>query len=317
MSNKKQTLNLYFWLIIFEMCCIIGLVINMVYTPFTLETEVNIEKIVSVHYFEYARDFVFSGEMHDFWEVVYSDRDWLSVTVRSKEELIPPGHFRMIGPMEFHSVKPAKGKSANAVIFSFICDNEKLMKTAGQTIKCDDEKKEYISKLISASQEAFSTPLGEPYSTRLVKNDLASVGAQNLVKIYVELFLLSCIRESAKAPAKASPLTYISHPLLSEICTYLENNVCLDITFKDLCEKFGISSTNMKKLFRDNLGTGAMEYFSKCKIDCAKHLMREKEMNFSQISDYLGFSSLQYFSRRFKNITSMTPSEYMQSVRDN
>ena len=317
MSNKKQTLNLYFWLIIFLIWSIIDLVINMVYTPINLETEVNIEKIVAIQYFEYARDFVFSGEMHNFWEVVYSDRDYLSVTVRSKEEIIPPGHFRLISPMEFHSVKPAEGKSANAVVFSFMCLNEKLMKTAGRTIKCDDEKKEYISKMISASQEAFSTPLGDPYSTRLVKNPDAPAGAQNLVKIYLELFLLSCIRESVLSPAKASPLTHISDPFLSEICTYLENNVCMDITFKDLCEKFGISGTNMKKLFRDNIGFGAMEYFSRCKIDCAKHLMREKQMNFSQISDYLSFSSLQYFSRRFKAVSGMTPSEYMASVRDN
>ncbi|MBO5007496.1 MAG: helix-turn-helix transcriptional regulator [Clostridia bacterium] len=289
----------------------------MVYTPITLDSEVEIKQIVAVHYFEYSRDFIFSGEMHDFWEVVYSDKDWLSVTVRSKEELIPPGHFRLISPMEFHSVKPVAGKSANAVIFSFICENEKLTKTAGQTIKCDDEKKEYISKLIAAAHEAFSTPLGEPYSTRLVKNPNASLGAQNLVKIYLELFLLSCIRESAFRPAKSAPLTHITEPFLSEVCSYLEANVCSDIKFGDLCKRFGISSSNMKKLFHDHIGMGAMEYFSRCKINCAKHLIREKEMNFSQISEYLGFSSLQYFSKRFKSIVSMTPSEYMISVRDN
>ncbi len=287
----------------------------MVYTPFELETEVNIEKIVAVQYFEYARDFAFSGEMHDFWEVVYSDRDYLSVTIRSREEIIPPGHFRLIRPMEFHSVKPAEGKSANAVIFSFVCENEKLEKSAGRTIKCDDEKKEYISKLISSAQEAFSTPLGEPDSTRLVKNSNAPAGAQNLVKIYLELFLLSCIRENEAVPAKASPLVHITDPLLSEICAYLEDNVSKDILFKDLCEKFGISGTNLKKLFRDNIGMGAMDYFSRCKIDCAKHLMREKKMNFSQISEYLAFSSQPYFSRRFKEISGMTPSEYMNSVR--
>ncbi len=287
----------------------------MVYTPIELETEIEIKKIVAVQYFEYARDFAFSGEMHDFWEVVYSDKDYLSVTVRSREEIIPPGHFRLIRPMEFHSVKPAEGKSANAVIFSFVCDCEKLEKSAGKTIKCDEEKKEYISKLISNAQEAFSTPLGEPYSTRLVKNKNASTGAQNLVKIYLELFVLSCIRENESAPPKASPLVHITDPLLSEICTWLENNVSRDILFSELCEKFGTSGTYLKKLFRDNIGMGAMDYFSHCKIDCAKRLMREKKLNFSQISEYLAFSSQPYFSRRFKEITGMTPSEYMNSVR--
>lgn len=286
----------------------------MMYMPFILNTEINIEKIVAVNYFEYERDFVFSGEMHDFWEVIYSDKDYLSVTVRSKEVIIPPGHFRIISPMELHSVKPAYGKAANAVIFSFVCTNEKLFKSAGRTIPCDNEKKEYITKLISAAQDAFSTPLGEPYSTKLVKNPKASIGSENLVKIYIELFVLSCIRENISAPAASAPLIHTSNPLLSEICSYLENNVTNNITFSRLCEKFGISGTNMKKLFRDNLGFGAMDYFSKCKIDCAKHLIREKEMNLAEISEYLCFSSQQYFSRRFKNVSGMTPSEYAQSV---
>ncbi len=286
----------------------------MIYMPINLKNEVNIDKIISINYFEYERDFVFSGEMHNFWEVIYADKDYLLATIRAKEIIIPPGHFRIIPPMELHSVKPAYGKAANAVIFSFECSNEKLFKSAGKTVQCDSEKKEYISKLISAAQDAFSTPLGEPSSTKLVKNPKASIGAENLIKIYIELFILSCIRENISAPAASAPLTHISNPVLSEICTYLENNVSKEITFPELCEKFGISSTNMKKLFRENLGYGAMDYFSKCKIDCAKHLIRQKEMNLAEISEYLCFSSQQYFSRRFKNITGMTPSEYAQSV---
>lgn len=284
------------------------------YFPTKLETEISIDEIIAVHYFEYARDFAFSGEMHDFWEIVYSDKDHLSVTVRSEEEIIPPGHFRIISPMEFHSVKPADKKAANAVIFSFLCDGDKLHKSAGRTIKCDNEKKEYITKLVSAAKEAFSTPLGEPYSTRLVKNKDARPGTEHLVKLYLELFLLSCIRENNEAPATASPLLHTSNPFLSQVCSYLEANVSLNITFPFLCEQFGTNATTLKTLFRENIGMGAMEYFSRCKIDCAKHLIREKEMNFSQISDYLNFSSIQYFSRRFKEITGMTPSEYMTSV---
>lgn len=113
----------------------------MMYMPFNLNTEINIEKIVAVNYFKYERDFAFSGEMHNFWEIIYSDKDYLNVTVRSREEVIPPGHYRIISPMELHSVKPAYGKAANAVIFSFVCNNEKLFKASGRTIKCDNQKK--------------------------------------------------------------------------------------------------------------------------------------------------------------------------------
>jgi len=286
----------------------------MIYSPTKLETEIEIKEIIAVQYFEYERDFVFLGERHNFWEVIYSDKDYLSLTIRSTEHIVPPGHFCIISPMAFHALKPGNAKSANAALFSFVCDNERLFKSADRIVACDNEKKEYISKLVGAAKDAFSTPLGEPYGTKLVKNPQAPLCAENLVKIYLELFLLSCIREHAESPASVSPITYISDPLLSTVCNYLENNVCKEIDFSTLCTQFGISKSNMKALFRDHIGIGAMEYFMRCKIDCAKHLIREKEMDFAQISDYLGFSSPQYFSRRFKEISGRTPSEYMRSV---
>jgi YesN/AraC family two-component response regulator len=51
------------------------------------------------------------------------------------------------------------------------------------------------------------------------------------------------------------------------------------------------------------------------KIDRAKEMIREKKYNFSEISERLSFSSIHYFSRRFKLITGMTPSEYAASVK--
>jgi YesN/AraC family two-component response regulator len=43
--------------------------------------------------------------------------------------------------------------------------------------------------------------------------------------------------------------------------------------------------------------------------------MRERHMNFTGIADYLGYKSIHYFSRQFKKITNMTPSEYVASVK--
>ena len=51
------------------------------------------------------------------------------------------------------------------------------------------------------------------------------------------------------------------------------------------------------------------------KIDMAKELIRNKNMNFTQISDQLGYTSIHYFSRQFKKITGMTPSEYASSIK--
>ena len=68
-------------------------------------------------------------------------------------------------------------------------------------------------------------------------------------------------------------------------------------------------------MFRDQHQCGVIEFFSRMKIELAKQLIRENQMNFTQISDFLGYSSIHYFSRQFKKISGMTPSEYATSIK--
>ena len=76
-----------------------------------------------------------------------------------------------------------------------------------------------------------------------------------------------------------------------------------------------IKEGNLQKLFRDAQGCGVIEFFSTMKIDTAKQMIRDQQLNFTQISDKLGYTSIHYFSRQFKKLTAMTPSEYATSIR--
>ncbi|MEG2287978.1 MAG: helix-turn-helix transcriptional regulator, partial [Ruthenibacterium sp.] len=59
----------------------------------------------------------------------------------------------------------------------------------------------------------------------------------------------------------------------------------------------------------------AMEYFGTLKINAAKRIVREGNHNFTEIAVLLGYNSIHYFSRHFKKVTGMTPSEYASSVK--
>ena len=58
-----------------------------------------------------------------------------------------------------------------------------------------------------------------------------------------------------------------------------------------------------------------MQYCQRLKIDAAKRLIRQKRMNFTEIAESLGYSSIHYFSRHFKKQTGMTPTQYADSVK--
>lgn len=51
-----------------------------------------------------------------------------------------------------------------------------------------------------------------------------------------------------------------------------------------------------------------------CHSPCMK-AFEDQQLNFTQISDKLGYTSIHYFSRQFKKLTAMTPSEYATSIR--
>ena len=95
----------------------------------------------------------------------------------------------------------------------------------------------------------------------------------------------------------------------------LEEHLYTHVSIDQICKDNLIGRSQLQKLFRDRHDCGIIDYYSKMKIDVAKQLIRENHYNFTQISDMLGYTSVHYFSRQFKKITGMTPSEYAYSIK--
>ena len=87
------------------------------------------------------------------------------------------------------------------------------------------------------------------------------------------------------------------------------------MTIPQICHDNLIGRSQLQKKSREQHQCGVIDFFSQMKIDLAKQLIRENQMNFTQISEFLGYSSIHYFSRQFKKISGMTPSEYATSIK--
>lgn len=70
---------------------------------YTHEKEINIESIVTIHYFEYMKNFVFQGESHDFWELLYVDKGEVSVRAENEWLTLHAGDIIFHRPNEFHA----------------------------------------------------------------------------------------------------------------------------------------------------------------------------------------------------------------------
>ena len=87
------------------------------------------------------------------------------------------------------------------------------------------------------------------------------------------------------------------------------------MTIEQICKDNIIGRSQLQKLFKERCGLGIIEYFSHMKINAAKEMIRTNRMNFTQISEHLGYTSIHYFSRQFKKTTGMTPTEYASSIK--
>jgi AraC-like DNA-binding protein len=68
--------------------------------------------------------------------------------------------------------------------------------------------------------------------------------------------------------------------------------------------------SRISKIFSYSEKTTIEKYFIKLKIEKAKELIQNKELNFTQISDLLNYSNLTHLSKQFKMETGMSLTEY-------
>lgn len=286
----------------------------MDYVRTELNRPLTVDGIYTIHYFEYAKDFAYSGEFHDFWEIVYADKKSLVITAGAKELTLQVGQMYIHKPNEFHKIRCDGTSAANSVILSFDCACPELMNIAGIVITCTAEEKKLMGRIIEEATDAFATPLGASY-TRVMEKSLSSeFGCEQMIQIYLEQLLIMLIRGNKRSvPVKAGS----GETLLLKICEYLEANLEKRIQFEDVQMKFGVSASVIKRLFHANMNCGIMEHFTRLKIDAAKQLIRESELNFTEIAEKLGFNTQQYFTTVFRRVSGMSPSEYANSVKRN
>lgn len=76
----------------------------------------------------------------------------------------------------------------------------------------------------------------------------------------------------------------------------------------------GVSASYLTALFRKRLGIAPGEYIRRLKLEESKRMIREGKLNFTQIAAALEYSTVHHYSRQFKEMFGLTPTEYTRSL---
>ena len=293
----------------------------MAYKSVVLEDSVTINRIISVHYFQYMSDFSFPGESHDFWELVCVDRGEIDALAGDRRLTLKKGNILFHKPNEFHNVLTNVKVSPSLVVIGFECHSPAIKSFEDQLMSVQDTEKELMAQIIVEARNTFSGRLDDPYQEELIFNsEPLTFGSAQLISHYLEQLMIHLYRRyfSYSLPVRSSRFlaeASSGNDTYNRIVRYMEEHLGERMTIDRICRDNLVGRSQLQKLFRDTKGCGVIEFFSMMKIDTAKQMIRDNQLNFTQIADRLGYNSIHYFSRQFKQITTMTPSEYATSIR--
>lgn len=97
----------------------------------------------------------------------------------------------------------------------------------------------------------------------------------------------------------------VLHHVRNEEECHLNLSACVE-------ERVGIPYDTLSRIFSQKEGRTIEKYHIAQKIERVKELLGYGQMNLAEIADRTGYSSASHLSRQFKQVTGMTPSEYIR-----
>ncbi len=121
----------------------------------------------------------------------------------------------------------------------------------------------------------------------------------------LSLFFARLYEHNLIDSAKSAPSSFHK-----SVIDYIDKNYHENITSTDIANTLHINHSYFCRLFKKNFGSPFQKYLSSYRIEKSKSLLKNSDLPISEIALKVGFNSISYFTKLFKEEFSITPTEY-------
>ncbi|TBL80585.1 helix-turn-helix domain-containing protein [Paenibacillus thalictri] len=147
------------------------------------------------------------------------------------------------------------------------------------------------------------TPYFEALLNRFVMTMVDQTSVSTLEASYaLTLMLLHLLREETEE-------TRTEKSMIHEVAHYIKETPGEEHTIAALAEKAQLSPRYFSLKFKETMGVSLERYVVQTRIERAEHLLRFNGMTVGEVAEALGYRSIYFFSRQFKQYRGKTPSE--------
>ena len=266
-----------------------------VYKKHRIKSYISLESIVTIHYFEFTKDYIYNGESHDFWEMVYVDKGEIIATADTHELTLKQGEALFHKPLEFHKLRSNGVSAPNVFVISFVCKDESMTYFEKKHIKIPHKLQKLITDIIAESQNTYALAVFDRNMKELMLSKEPIFGGTQIIKMRLEELLIRLYRENEirkSAEREILAKGKFGNTIAKEgaVLPNEENeNISaqvIEILRRDgiygkvklsaLCTEMNYGKTYLCTHFKEITGCSIMEYANILKITEAKRLIREK-----------------------------------------
>ena len=269
---------------------------------------IRVDTINSIYRFSLSQEGT-RGDIHDFYELVYVEEGEFSVLVDGIAYEIPAGALFVYAPNAYHVANSERSVRAVVDIVSFDCASPAMEVLGNRLFLPNPELCNLLLSFFGEARAALSNAL--PFG--VAPREGVTAHALQLIGNRLEVILLRLYGEVPSKGGVNGRRAYKKERFLA-LSTHLKQDLAAHHTLSSMAEACACSVSTVKALCREFCGAGPNDYLISLRIERARELIREGNLNFTEIAGETGFGSLHYFSRIFRARTGQTPTQYAAMV---
>ncbi|WP_274652045.1 response regulator transcription factor [Paenibacillus humicola] len=103
--------------------------------------------------------------------------------------------------------------------------------------------------------------------------------------------------------------------IVKKVKAFIDQNIQHQLTLAEAAEQVHFNPTYFSEYFKEKSGETFMQYVTRVKIEKAKAMLADPTIKINDISDFLGYKDPRSFSKMFKMVLGLTPTEYRHLQR--
>lgn len=250
---------------------------------------------------------------HDYMEIIYIKEGEFTIEINLDTHNIYPGDIVIMNPEDLHQIR---GKAKNTIHYAILFD---LLSFASNSM---DAFQEEIIQPLLLRQKRFAHVI-HPCDTGYTKlKDIFLTAYQASVskspffyletRLEIERFLIFSYEYQfyKKGSQELSASDKLKVDRFKQILSFLESNYQKPLQLKDIAQYVGINQQYLCRFFKETSGMSVMDYLLHIRLEKAKEKIRTSTLTILEIALECGFSSDNYFIRKFKELEGITPKKY-------